>query len=69
MHVTFLTREDEWGAGRRRLPAPARRPQFHFFNEGYGDFDDFLAALASRKRKVIRRERGRRWRRASRSSG
>jgi predicted N-acyltransferase len=31
--------------------------QFHWFNEGYGTFDDFLAALASRKRKAIRRER------------
>lgn len=31
--------------------------QFHWFNEGYGSFDDFLAALASRKRKAIRRER------------
>src|SRR5215207_2809665 len=31
--------------------------QFHWFNEGYGSFDDFLEALASRKRKAIRRER------------
>ena len=31
--------------------------QFHWFNEGYGGFEDFLAALASRKRKAIRRER------------
>jgi predicted N-acyltransferase len=31
--------------------------QFHFINEGYRDFEDFLAALASRKRKGIRRER------------
>ena len=31
--------------------------QFHFVNEGYRDFDDFLAALASRKRKAIKRER------------
>ena len=31
--------------------------QFHWSNEGYGSFDDFLAALASRKRKSIRRER------------
>jgi len=31
--------------------------QFHWFNRGYGDFDAFLAALASRKRKMIRRER------------
>ncbi|MCX5494243.1 GNAT family N-acetyltransferase [Kaistia dalseonensis] len=31
--------------------------QFHFENPGYRDFDDFLDALASRKRKTIRRER------------
>lgn len=31
--------------------------QFHWSNAGYGDFDDFLAALSSRKRKAIRRER------------
>ncbi len=31
--------------------------QFHWANEGYGDFDDFLGALASRKRKAIRKER------------
>ncbi len=31
--------------------------QFHWQNAGYGSFDDFLAALASRKRKAIRRER------------
>ena len=31
--------------------------QFHFVDAGYGDFDGFLAALASRKRKNIKRER------------
>jgi hypothetical protein len=31
--------------------------QFHWFNEGYATFEDFLAALSSRKRKAIRRER------------
>ncbi|WP_204215283.1 GNAT family N-acetyltransferase [Microvirga pudoricolor] len=31
--------------------------QFHWFNEDYGSFEDFLAALSSRKRKAIRRER------------
>ncbi len=36
---------------------PRNDQQFHFVNEGYGDFDDFLSALASRKRKAIRRER------------
>jgi predicted N-acyltransferase len=31
--------------------------QFHWTNEGYARFDDFLDALASRKRKAIRKER------------
>ena len=31
--------------------------QFHWLNDGYGSFDDFLGALASRKRKGIRKER------------
>jgi len=31
--------------------------QFHWRNAGYASFEDFLAALASRKRKTIRRER------------
>ncbi len=31
--------------------------QFHWHDNGYGDFDGFLASLASRKRKAIRKER------------
>lgn len=31
--------------------------QYHWFNQGYQNFDEFLSALASRKRKNIRRER------------
>ena len=31
--------------------------QFHWLNEGHSRFDDFLASLSSRKRKMIRRER------------
>ncbi|RWO35256.1 MAG: GNAT family N-acetyltransferase [Mesorhizobium sp.] len=31
--------------------------QFHFFNEGYSTYDDFLATLASRKRKAMKKER------------
>jgi predicted N-acyltransferase len=31
--------------------------QFHWLNRGYSTFDDFLADLASRKRKAIRKER------------
>jgi len=38
----FLTRHDQ---------------QFHWYNDGYARFSDFEAALASRKRKQIRKER------------
>ncbi|MGE5722461.1 MAG: GNAT family N-acetyltransferase [Sphingomonadales bacterium] len=31
--------------------------QFHWHNEGFASFDDFLATLSSRKRKTIRKER------------
>ncbi len=33
--------------------------QFHWHNDGFGSFDDFLAALSSAKRKSIRKERAR----------
>ena len=33
--------------------------QFHFENDGYSDFDDFLARLSSAKRKTLRKERQR----------
>ena len=43
--------------------------QFHWGNEGYESFDDFLAALSSRKRKTIRNERRAALEEASRSNG
>jgi hypothetical protein len=56
IHATFLTEIDRdaltGGGFLRRLDQ-----QFHWRNAGYGTFDDFLDALASRKRKAIRRER------------
>ena len=36
-----------------------RTVQFHWTNDGYADFDDFLARLTPRRRKVIRHERRR----------
>src|SRR5215510_7493068 len=55
-HVTFLT-EEEWQALGERGFLRRTDQQFHWENAGYGSFDDFLAALASRKRKAIKRER------------
>ena len=31
--------------------------QFHWFNDGYADYEDFLQSLQSRKRKAIKKER------------
>jgi len=36
-----------------------RTVQFHWTNDGYADFEDFLARLTHRRRKVIRQERRR----------
>jgi predicted N-acyltransferase len=56
LHITFLT-EGEWQRhGGPRLLQRADQ-QFHWVNAGYATFDDFLAALASRKRKALRKER------------
>ena len=55
-HVTFPTAED--AARLERAGFLVRHgEQFHFLCEGFSAFDDFLAALASRKRKAIKRER------------
>jgi predicted N-acyltransferase len=56
IHVTFLPESEaallaDEGYLRRK------DHQFHWMNEGYATFDDFVSALASRKRKTIRRER------------
>lgn len=55
-HVTFVEDGDMpalEGAGFLRRTDQ----QFHFFNEGYSTYDDFLATLASRKRKALKKER------------
>jgi predicted N-acyltransferase len=56
VHATFLTPDQQ------ALFADAgwlmrTGEQFHWSNDGYGDFGDFLGELASRKRKAIRKER------------
>ena len=56
IHVTFANggdREALSGAGF----FPRTGEQFHFANPGYRDFEEFLGALSSRKRKNIKRER------------
>ncbi len=56
LHITFCT-EAEVEAGQAMGLMPRASQQFHWENDGYADFDAFLAALSSRKRKNIRKER------------
>jgi uncharacterized protein len=56
LHVTFPT-EGEWDRFGAAGFLQRVGQQFHWENNGYGSFDDFLEALNSRKRKQIRRER------------
>ena len=55
-HVTFATEPDvatlEAAGFLHRTDQ-----QFHFFNESFSTYDDFLATLASRKRKAMKKER------------
>jgi uncharacterized protein len=56
LHVTFLT-EPEWQLAGKLGWLQRTDQQFHWRNEGYASFENFLNALASRKRKAIRKER------------
>jgi len=55
-HITFL---DDAGAAQTERRGWLMRDglQYHWFNRGYDCFDEFLAALSSRKRKATRKER------------
>jgi uncharacterized protein len=56
LHITFMSL-DEWQLAGEFGYLQRVDQQFHWHNDGYGSFDDFLCALASRKRKAIKRER------------
>jgi len=55
-HATFVT-PDQLPAFEAAGWLVREGTQFHWQNDGYAAFDDFLDALASRKRKAIRKER------------
>ena len=55
-HLTFLTKA-EWDHLGSQGFLQRTDQQFHFQNAGYANFESFLEALSSRKRKNIRRER------------
>jgi predicted N-acyltransferase len=56
VHVTFCTQDDYAALGEARW-LQRLGVQYHWENNGYACFEDFLAALNARKRKSIRRER------------
>jgi predicted N-acyltransferase len=56
IHLTFLNESDRAAADELGYLIRTDQ-QFHWIDEGYGSFDGFVDALASRKRKAIRRER------------
>ena len=56
VHMTFMP-EGEWKLAAQQDFLQRTDQQFHWVNNGYATFDDFLGALASRKRKLIKRER------------
>lgn len=55
-HITFCN-EGEFELGQRLGYLPRVGEQYHWYNEDYSSFDDFLSRLTSRKRKAVKRER------------
>jgi uncharacterized protein len=56
LHVTFAN-EAEWALLGEAGYLQRTDQQYHFVNDGYATFDDFLASLSSRHRKTMKRER------------
>ena len=56
VHITFVDKT-QWEVMGDLGFLQRTHNQFHWQNQGYADFDDFLSSLASKKRKNIRRER------------
>ncbi|MBW2461933.1 MAG: N-acetyltransferase [Deltaproteobacteria bacterium] len=59
IHFNFLEKEERDALIVHPELMPRLTQQFHWHNDGYGCFDDFLAALRSPNRKQIRKERRR----------
>jgi predicted N-acyltransferase len=55
-HITFLTGREQAALGDAGWLV-RQDIQFHWLNRGYASYDDFLGALASRKRKALKKER------------
>jgi predicted N-acyltransferase len=56
LHLSFCT-EDEYDTLGKQGFLQRLGLQYHWHNQGYNNFDDFLATLSARKRKTLKRER------------
>lgn len=56
VHLTFLEAEAQHRLSSLSFLARTGQ-QFHWHNDGFASFDEFLATFASRKRKAVRKER------------
>jgi predicted N-acyltransferase len=56
VHATFISAETQKNLASLGYLARTGQ-QFHWHNPGFSNFDDFLGTLASRKRKMVRKER------------
>ena len=57
LHITFCTADEAESLEGKHGLLHRITQQFHWENRDYAGFDDFLADLSSRKRKMIRKER------------
>jgi predicted N-acyltransferase len=57
LHITFCHADEAEALAGHQGALLRITQQYHWENQGYGSFDAFLAALSSRKRKMIRKER------------
>jgi predicted N-acyltransferase len=56
LHITFPT-QSEWALAGEAGFLQRTGQQFHWMNDGFSDFGDFLSRLSSAKRKNLRKER------------
>ncbi|MCW7490225.1 GNAT family N-acetyltransferase [Leptospira meyeri] len=56
VHILFC-KENEQMLGTQNSFAPRLSHQYHWFNKGFANFDDFLSTLVKDRRKTIRQER------------
>ncbi|EKJ85468.1 hypothetical protein CLV96_0354 [Leptospira meyeri] len=56
VHILFC-KENEQMLGIQNSFAPRLSHQYHWFNKGFANFDDFLSTLVKDRRKTIRQER------------